>query len=153
MTKPQSIRMLFGAIFAAAFLFTAASTPAAEAIARPSNPGGPGEAVNLTGNPVAGAKVFATYCQSCHGAMGKRGIANPGSTDGRVPALNPIDATLRSRDPKTFALNLDLFIENGSMPDGSKPQLIMAAWGKDKEISQQQIADVIAYIFKLNLTK
>lgn len=129
------------------------SASAAETVARPSNPGGPGEAATMSGNPVAGAKIFATYCQACHGVSGKKGVVNPGSTDGRVPALNPIDATLRSRDPKIFALNLDLFIENGSMPEGSKPQLIMAAWGKDKEISQQQIADVIAYIIRLNLTK
>jgi len=107
------------------------SASAAETVARPSNPGGPGEAATMSGNPVAGARIFATYCQGCHGVSGKKGVVNPGSSDGRVPLLFPIDATMMSRDPKVFALNVDLFIENGSTPEGSKPLLLMASWGRD----------------------
>jgi hypothetical protein len=48
-------------------------------------------------------------CQKCHGEAGQSDVANPGSTDGTVPALNPIDATLGNKDPKVLANNLDLF--------------------------------------------
>jgi mono/diheme cytochrome c family protein len=143
------------------FLATAAlAVPAAQAgpapaaaIARPSNPGGPGEAATLTGDAKAGAKIFATNCMPCHGNQGKGGIPNPGSTDGTVPPLNPIDITMVSKDPKVFAHNIDLFIQNGSTPDGHNPAIKMPAWGADKMLKQQQIADLIAYIISLNPAK
>ena len=122
-------------------------------IARPSNPGGAGQAVNLTGNATQGAQIFKDNCARCHGDQGKAGIANPGSTDGTVPALNPIDPTLISSNPKTYATNLDLFIEHGSTPAGSSPALTMPAWGDSKTLQPQQIADVIAYIMSLNPPK
>jgi len=134
----------------------AGSTDAADSsqdIARPSNPGGPGPAVSLTGDPKAGALVFANNCKVCHGDAGKGGVSNPGSTDGTVPSLNPIDDTLVSKDPKTYASNLDLFIEHGSTPEGTKPSLIMPPWGDKKDLTPQQIADVIAYIISLNPPK
>jgi len=123
--------------------------PSAEP-AKPSNPGGPGEAVNLTGDPKAGEQVFTTVCATCHGDQGKGGVANAGSTDGTVPELNPIDETLVSSDQKTFATNLDLFLEHGSTPEGSSPQKVMLGYGDTKALSPQQIADVIAYVISLN---
>ncbi len=120
------------------------------AIARPSNPGGPGEAVNLTGDASAGAQLFAANCFSCHGAEGKGGISNPGSADGTTPALNPIDPTLKDPDYKTFAANLDLFLQHGSTPAGPGPTFTMPAWGDLAALTQQQIADVIAYLISLN---
>ena len=122
-------------------------------IARPSNPGGPGQAATMTGDPKAGAVIFAANCKPCHGDQGKVGVSNPGSTDGTVPPLNPIDETLVSKDPKVYAYNLDLFIQHGSTPEGDKPTLKMAAWGDDGKLTQQQIADVIAYIISLNPAK
>jgi mono/diheme cytochrome c family protein len=121
-----------------------------EEIARPSNPGGPGEAVNLTGDPKKGAEIFRLDCVGCHNLEGKGGFANPGSDDGTVPPLDPIDPTIYSKDYKTFATNLDLFIQHGSTPSGPDPGLIMPAWGDDKRLTQQQIADVIAYVISLN---
>jgi mono/diheme cytochrome c family protein len=118
--------------------------------ARPSNPGGPGQAVQLTGDATAGAQVYTSNCQKCHGEQGKGGVVNPGSTDGTIPPLNPIDPTLVDKDSKTFAFNLDLFIEHGSTPEGSNPQQTMPAWGDDKKLTPQQIADVIAYLIALN---
>jgi len=123
---------------------------AAEAVARPSNPGGPGPAVNLTGVADMGAKIFVVNCQICHGAEGKGGNPNPGSTDGTIPPLNPIDPTLISADPLTYATNLDLFIEHGSTPAGPNPTFSMVAWGDKKQLTPQQIADVIAYVMSLN---
>ncbi|HET7377252.1 MAG TPA: c-type cytochrome, partial [Anaerolineae bacterium] len=119
-------------------------------IARPSNPGDAGPAASLTGDATSGAQIYVTNCQKCHGDKGVGGVANPGSDDGTVPPLNPIDDTLISSDPHTYAYNLDLFLEHGSTPAGTNPQLKMPAWGDDKKLTPQQIADVIAYVESLN---
>lgn len=119
-------------------------------VARPSNPGGPGKAIELIGDPKKGAEVFSANCMMCHNAEGKGGIANPGSTDGTVPALNPIDPTLFSKGDKQFAQNIDLFLEQGSTPEGKNPQLKMPAFGEQRLLTQQQIADVISYVIGLN---
>ena len=127
----------------------ATEVPASD-IARPSNPGGPSQAIDLAGNAEQGSQVFASNCVACHGAQGVGGILNPGSDDGTVPELNPIDPTLKSADYKTFATNLDLFIEHGSTPAGDSPVLTMPAWGDRGFLTLQQIADVIAYLISLN---
>jgi mono/diheme cytochrome c family protein len=124
--------------------------PSGDQIARPSNPGGPGDAINLTGYPIAGEHIFVDHCLMCHGGEGKGDVLNPGSDDGTVPPLNPIDSTLVSSDYKTYASNLDLFIENGSTPPGVNPARWMPPWGAQNSLTQQQIADLIAYIISLN---
>ena len=133
-------------------LVSAYSTPddTGADIARPSNPGGPSAAVDLTGNADAGKMIFVANCERCHGVEGKGGFPNPGSEDGTVPPLNPIDSTIVSSDAKTYATNLDLFIEHGSTPSGAIPNLYMPAWGDSSALKPQQIADVIAYIISLN---
>ncbi len=134
----------------------AASVPSAAATdqsVRPSNPGGPGAGATLPGNAQTGGAIFASNCVACHAAEGKGGVANAGSTDGTVPPLNPIDATLVNKDPKVFAYNLDLYIQHGSTPGGATPALKMAAWGDTNQLNQQQIADVIAYVISLNPPK
>ena len=122
----------------------------AEEVARPSNGGGPGPAIDMTGDVTAGEKVFVDNCQKCHGEKGAEGVDNPGSDDGTVPPLNPIDETMVSSDPKVFATNIDLFVEHGSKPEGDNPKEVMAAWGDDGTLTPQQIADVIAYVMSLN---
>jgi mono/diheme cytochrome c family protein len=119
-------------------------------IARPSNPGGPGPAIDLQGNIDNGKKIFVANCEICHEEEGKGGLPNPGSSDGTVPPLNPIDSTLVSPDYKTFATNLDLFIEHGSVPEGPEPVRDMPAWGDRGALTPQEIADVIAYVISLN---
>lgn len=121
-----------------------------EDIARPSNPGGPGTAIQLTGNIDSGKEIFAANCERCHGVEGIGDILNPGTDDATVPALNPIDETMVSADYETFATNIDLFIEHGSNPPGIAPNLYMPAWGDSGALTSQQIADVIAYIISLN---
>ena len=152
MEKYSFPRMLLcGLVAAVLALAVYAPLPAtAEDIARPSNAGDAGSAATLKGDAQTGATLFATNCLPCHGAEGKGGVPNPGSTDGTVPPLNPLDSTLISKDAKVFAYNLDLFLQNGSTPEGTHPAIAMPAWGKDKLLSQQQIADLIAYIMSLN---
>ncbi len=128
---------------------TPEATPGVE-IARPSNPGGPGAAVTMTGDAQSGAQIFATNCAPCHGSQGAAGVPNPGSDDGSVPVLNPIDPTLKDPNYQTFATNVDLFIQHGSTPAGPDPVIKMPAWGDSGTLNQQQIADLIAYVISLN---
>jgi mono/diheme cytochrome c family protein len=144
-----SITLVILFSFLAACGAKATPTPAVE-VPKPSNPGGPGEAINLQGDATAGAVVFVDKCKECHGDEGKVGIANPGSTDGTVPSVNPIDEAMVSSDYKTFATNIDLFIEHGATPEGDNPTKNMTAFGDTKELTPQQIADVIAYVISLN---
>jgi len=119
-------------------------------VARPSNPGGPGEAVLLAGDAASGAELFTNNCVLCHGELGKQGVDNPGSEDGSVPPLNPIDSTLVSPDYQEYAQNIDLFLQHGSRPAGDAPAKVMPAWGDEGVLTQQQIADLIAYVISLN---
>ena len=129
---------------------TSEKEPEATEEVKPSNPGGTGEAVNLTGDATAGEQIFSQQCVPCHGEQGKGGVANAGSTDTTVPPLNPIDPGLYNSDPKVFASNIDLFLEHGSTPEGTSPEKTMPAFGDQKILSSQQIADVIAYVISLN---
>jgi mono/diheme cytochrome c family protein len=129
---------------------TEASTEGGEEVAKPSNPGGPGAAIGLTGDATAGAQVYVDQCKKCHGDEGKGGVENAGSADGTVPPLNPIDETMVNADYKTFATNIDLFIEHGSTPEGTNVDKVMTAFGDEKKMTDQQIADVIAYVISLN---
>ena len=137
-------------LLSALVLAACGEQPASQEVAKPSNAGGPGEAVNLTGNAQQGADVFTANCVACHGEQGKGGIPNPGTDDGTVPPLNPIDPSLVNADAKVFASNIDLFIEHGSDPEGDSPALKMKAFGDEKSLTPQQIADVIAYVISLN---
>jgi mono/diheme cytochrome c family protein len=104
----------------------------------------PGKAVNLTGDPAAGKVVFDAYCKSCHGPAGAGGVANPGSDDGTVPELKPIDNDF------TDATAMDVVIEHGSTPSGVDTASKMPAFGDEGTLKPQQIADVIAYILQIN---
>lgn len=127
----------------------AANAPTPEP-AHPSESGGPGPAVSLTGNATRGTTLFGQYCAFCHGPEGITGLPNPDSDDGSVPALNPVDPTVANPDPKVFAANLDLFIEHGSTPPGANPLLMMPSFGDSKLLTDQQIADLIAYMISVN---
>ena len=130
-----------------------AAPPAAQAqaaVASPGPHGESGEAANIIGSAEHGGVLFETNCTSCHGPEGTGKVPNPGSTDGTVPALNPIDRELYNADPKTFARNIDLYIQHGSHPEGQKPQLSMLPFGDTNALTQQQIADIEAYIEDIN---
>jgi S-disulfanyl-L-cysteine oxidoreductase SoxD len=143
---PQQIADVIGYVMS----LNPAPTAATSDVARPSNPGGPGPAVALTGDVAIGTQLFTDNCQKCHGPQGTGGVANPGSTDGTIPPLNPIDETLIDPNPSTYATNLDLFLEHGSTPEGPNPKETMPAWGDSNKLTPQQIADLIAYVMSLN---
>jgi mono/diheme cytochrome c family protein len=124
-----------------------APTPAP---ARPSLPGHTGPGATMAGNATRGRPEFGLYCASCHGPQGVLGIPNPGSDDGSVPVLNPIDPTIANPDPQVFAVNVDLFVEHGSIPDGPNPLIMMPSFGDSDMLTAQQIADLIAYVMHLN---
>jgi len=130
----------------------AASAPAGAAAAAtsPGPQGEPGMAVTIIGSAEHGAIIFAGTCSSCHGAQGTGGITNPGSKDGTIPLLNPIDRDEFSPDQKTFAEKIDLYIQHGSRPEGPNPQVSMLPFGDSNALTQQQIADLEAYIMSLN---
>lgn len=85
-----------------------------------------------TGDSTKGKQVFQTFCQVCHGAQGKG--------DGPVGmALKPPPANLSSdkvQNKKDDEL-MNILIKG-------KPGTAMPAWEKD--LSSQQMTDVIAYI-------
>jgi mono/diheme cytochrome c family protein len=118
--------------------------------ARPSNAGKAGPAAAMAGDMMRGKAAFGLYCSACHGPEGAQGIPNPGSDDGSVPTLNPIDSAIASPDARLFAANVDLFVEHGSVPSGDSPHIMMPSFGDSKMLTDQQIADLIAYVISLN---
>jgi mono/diheme cytochrome c family protein len=120
--------------------------------ALPSNDGEPGGAIDLDGDPVQGRALFGAICAACHGPQGRpeTGAINPGSDDGVVPTLNPLDPSLIDSDFAVYKGNLDLFIEHGSLPEGEQPRIAMPAFGDSGILTEQQIADLIAYLIDLN---
>lgn len=131
-----------------AYLHTMQDVPADTTLAPDAGP--LGQAASLTGDVSKGKPDFGLYCALCHGPQGVQGLPNPGSDDGSVPVLNPIDPEIASSDARTFAQNVDGYLENGSLPEGSGPLLLMPAFGQRQMLTQQQIADLIAYVLKLN---
>jgi ubiquinol-cytochrome c reductase cytochrome b subunit len=129
---------------------TSADTTVESTAAVLANLGPPGLAVNYIGNHKHGGVLFRQRCESCHGIEGKGGIPNPGSVSGVVPALNPIDSALFNNDANVFAENIDRFIQHGSTPPGPDPSLHMQNFGDSHVLTQQQIAQLEAYVLKLN---
>jgi mono/diheme cytochrome c family protein len=112
--------------------------------------GPPGKAATLNGSWKRGKALFEKNCQTCHGPQGTDKVQNPGSDDGTVPPLNPIDPELAGKTPSAFAAKIDRYIQHGSIPDGPNPALFMPNWGDSKTLSQKEIADVEAYVMRLN---
>lgn len=87
----------------------------------------------LVGDAAAGQGVYAQKCVTCHG---------PEGTGARSRALNPAGASLRGADTAAFNQNLVQIITHGK---GRMP-----AWGDTGRLTDQQIADIAAYIISLN---
>ena len=113
-------------------------------------PGATGSAADMIGNVAHGDLLFKQDCESCHGIDGKGGVPNPGSLEGYVPALNDINQQLFNNDPQTFTNNIDRFIQHGAIPAGPNPQLKMLDFGNSHTLTQEEIANIEAYILYLN---
>lgn len=112
-----------------------------------------GPAASIHGDPGKGRVLFAKNCVTCHNDRGIGNIPNPGSSDGTVPPLNPLDPGFLDQskgDPAVFAQAIDVFIQHGSRPAGDNPQLSMVGWGDHKLLSQTDLADIEAYVMQLN---
>jgi ubiquinol-cytochrome c reductase cytochrome b subunit len=126
----------------------APSGPSRVAVTGPQGP--PGPASFVIGNVELGEYLFKQNCEQCHGVGGKDKVPNPGSTDGTVPPLNPIDSTLSNKNAQTFINNIDPYIQHGSIPAGLNPVLHMLPFGDSKSLTQQMITNVEAYVLHLN---
>ena len=126
------------------------ASPVKPPTTRPPASEGPGPAAAMIGSADRGADLYNQECSSCHGPQGIDKVPNPGSDEGRVPPLNPIDRELFSSDPQAFAEKIDVIIQHGSVPTGPNPALRMAAFGESNDLSPQQIANIEAYILRLN---
>ncbi len=109
-----------------------------------------GAAASMIGNVAHGALLFRQDCLSCHGANGKGGVPNPGSLTGVVPPLNPISKKLYNKHPQIFADNIDRYIQHGAVPAGNNPALHMFDYGDSYTLTQQEIANIEAYVLNLN---
>ncbi len=127
-----------------------ATPPEKKEAAAPEENKMPGPAAGTIGNAGHGAIIFAQTCEACHGAQGTDKVPNPGSADGTVPPLNPIDREFFDADPQAFAEKIDIMIRYGSVPEGPHPSLSMPAWGDTHQLTEQAIANVEAYILSLN---
>jgi len=112
--------------------------------------GGPGPAASMSGDANQGRPDFGQHCAFCHGPEGVQGLPNSGSDDGSVPVLSPIDPEIANSDASVFAANVDLYLQHGSVPEGSDPLLLMPPFGSREMLSQEEIADLIAYVLQLN---
>ncbi len=133
-----------------------------ESTAQPASQGGkrespdladhgvPGKAAFIIGSAEHGADLFSKNCSPCHGPEGKTNVPNPGSDEGKVPDLNPIDRELFSADAQTFAENIDRYVQHGSVPPGPHPVIRMPVFGDSDALTQQEIANLEAYLLRLN---
>ncbi|MGD8319012.1 MAG: cytochrome b N-terminal domain-containing protein [Gemmatimonadota bacterium] len=112
--------------------------------------GPPGDAASMIGNVEHGKALFSKDCASCHGEAGRGGVPDPGSVMGTVPSLAPVDSVLADPDPQAFAENIDRFIQHGATPAGTDPSLTMQAFGDEHTLTQEEIANIEAYILSLN---
>jgi ubiquinol-cytochrome c reductase cytochrome b subunit len=128
----------------------AAQGQASALAAQPGPHGENGFAVTIVGSADHGELLFSETCTACHGPRGTGKVPNPGSSDGNVPSLNPVDKDIFTADPKTFAGTIDRYIQHGSRPEGPSPALVMLPFGDTRALTQQQIADIEAYVMRLN---
>lgn len=115
--------------------------------------GPPGPAASVIGSVEHGAILFRLYCVSCHGSDGKGGVPNPGAVGGAIPPLNPIQRKYFSADPDEFAVNIDRVLQHGAIPKGPLPEKSMLTFGTTHSLSQEEIANLEAYILSLNGVK
>ncbi len=109
-----------------------------------------GLSASFIGNSKHGGILFKQLCESCHGPDGKGNVPNPGSLSGMVPPLNPVSDSLYSPVPSTFVENIDPIIQHGVITPGPDPTYNMPNVGDAGTLTQQQIANIEAFILDIN---
>jgi mono/diheme cytochrome c family protein len=91
----------------------------------------------LPGDPTKGAALYATNCQTCHGASLEGGIGATLSPIDKLPGVaNPLDPA--------FLISI---ITNGRQPQAGDPkQIAMPAKGGNDKLTDQDIKDLAAFI-------
>lgn len=106
-----------------------------------------GQSIHIVGNAEHGKTLYTLYCLSCHGPNGK--IKSKGFQPlSGVPALNPINRALFSPEVAKFLQNIDIFIQHGAPNSENGPN--MPDFGDSNSLTQQEIADIEAYILQMN---
>ncbi len=111
-------------------------------VAQPAADAGAGDS-GLRGDPAAGAKLYATYCASCHGSEGKGD--GPVAASLKPPPANHADHVYMGT---LSDANLYTVIAQGGATVGKSP--LMAPWRG--VINDRGIRDLIAFIRKLSNT-
>jgi ubiquinol-cytochrome c reductase cytochrome b subunit len=115
---------------------------------------GPTVASYTIGGVEHGQGIYISFCQQCHGIDGKGGVPNPGSGDGTVPEINPMDPEIMGKTTQEFVNGIDKYIQYGSAAEpkaeGDHPKYSMPSFGLNYTLTQQQISDVEAYVLQLN---
>ena len=120
--------------------------------AREAGPPGPresaGRAAEIVGSAIHGATLYTIKCAPCHGEAGRSDRAD--ARRGNVPPLVPISRAIFSAAPEVFAAQLDRRLQHGAAPAAEHPGVEMPAFGDTDVLTQQQIADVEAYVMSRN---
>ena len=92
----------------------------------------------LPGDPAKGATLYATNCQTCHGASLEGGIG---------ARLSPIDTSLKGvTNPLDPAFLIEI-ITNGRVPQPGDPRSApMPAKGGNAKLTDQDVKDLAAFI-------
>jgi ubiquinol-cytochrome c reductase cytochrome b subunit len=108
---------------------------------------GVGQSVHIVGNGEHGLVLYQENCARCHGPEGKVNASDSSSLPG-VPSLVPIRKELYSTDPQQFVRNIDGFLQHGVNNRAGGPN--MPALGDTHTLTQAQMADIEAYVLKVN---
>jgi ubiquinol-cytochrome c reductase cytochrome b subunit len=126
---------------------TVEKAPAAGQLPEKQGPGVTADAKLMVGDWHHGELLFGNFCAVCHGPGGD--INSPGFFKKQgVPPLNPIAEDRFDNEPSKFVENIDPLLQHGTPNEGGGPD--MPAFGDEHNLTQPQIADVEAYVLKLN---
>jgi mono/diheme cytochrome c family protein len=101
------------------------------------SPSPSGSAAALPGDPTRGAALYATNCQTCHGAALEGGIG------AKLSPIDKLPGVPNSLDP-AFLISI---ITNGRNPQPGDPrQTVMPAKGGNTTLTDQDVKDLAAYI-------
>jgi len=106
-----------------------------------------GRAVTIVGDRQHGERLYKDFCYQCHGPEGRANAQGFNGFRG-VPPLNPIAEDVFDPDPAAFVKKIDPVIQHGRPNPGNGPE--MPAFGDENSLTQPQIADIEAYVLKIN---